>query len=435
MLSTEKNIMHGILFQSDQTQKISRIFLYFIVLSAIIHLAIDITTEADSFSLVTQFATLLLFGSVSIYDYFYPSNNTRIFFLVTIGTIHLSTRYYSYKQVVAPTLMWFPLIPPLLIFFIHSKKSHLISHLITLIVMSIAIIHKADFEPTFNIDSFNAMEMNALIGFITVNYILTFFFKKIDQSKDEYAELIKNRIDSEAHIAKLSSIGEMSGALAHEINNPLTIIRGSADILKIKLNKRQVDGLAEYNAQLDKIVSVTENISFLMKNVLSISSKEEQNSYSIESFLESLQIAESIVGNKLKLNDIELRYNSDEVNKFAYLAKEVVAQVLINLFSNAAYAIKDLDQRWIEIKADEDDRSIYIFVIDSGKGIKSETVEKMFEPFYTTKPKGEGTGFGLSLSSQMLAKFGSSISYFNYNGNTSFKITLNKNEVSENQNE
>ena len=101
-----------------------------------------------------------------------------------------------------------------------------------------------------------------------------------------------------------------------------------------------------------------------------------------------------------------------------------ISQILINLLNNSFDAIATLKNKWIEVKGFNEEGLIKIQITDSGTGIDKSVVEKMMNPFFTTKEVGKGTGLGLSISSEILKSHGGSLKYLEDSKNTTFLITL-----------
>lgn len=101
-------------------------------------------------------------------------------------------------------------------------------------------------------------------------------------------------------------------------------------------------------------------------------------------------------------------------------------QVLLNLINNAHDALENADEKWIEIKLEETENEIRLSVSDSGPGIPHELKEKIFNPFFTTKPVGKGTGMGLSISHGIVRSHHGSLEFNDKEKRTSFVNSLPK---------
>ena len=106
-----------------------------------------------------------------------------------------------------------------------------------------------------------------------------------------------------------------------------------------------------------------------------------------------------------------------------------IAQVLLNLLSNAYDAVENQDQRWVRITVSTRDADVHIAVLDSGPGVPPEIAERIMEPFYTTKGIGRGTGLGLSLSEGIAAAHGGHLGLDAGARPTRFVLTLKRAEA------
>ena len=104
-----------------------------------------------------------------------------------------------------------------------------------------------------------------------------------------------------------------------------------------------------------------------------------------------------------------------------------MSQVFLNLFSNSIDAMKKLNNKWIKIKIIKNNDLIKIMIIDAGKGISLEQQKKLFIPFYTTKPIGEGTGLGLGIIKGIVNSHGGRIFFDGESENTNFIIEIKSN--------
>lgn len=198
------------------------------------------------------------------------------------------------------------------------------------------------------------------------------------------------------HSAKLASLGEMSAGIAHEINNPLTIISSTLPLLK-KFREDE----ARFNIKIESIDKATQRVSKIVNGLRKYSRSSdatEMKSNSIEELIHEVLI---ICETKAKRNSTLLKTDIKATSKVQCDASEI-EQVLINLINNGIDAVTNLNERWVQINLFEEANHVIIQVLDSGLGISSDIEDKLFQPFFTTKPVGEGTGLGLSICKGIL---------------------------------
>jgi signal transduction histidine kinase len=245
-------------------------------------------------------------------------------------------------------------------------------------------------------DNHHALLITATIiinGFVAWKNIETnTFLKKMGEEIDKHrAQLI--------HSSKLASLGEMAGGIAHEINNPLQIISGNIEILEA-----MPDNLES--------ISIIKNTVVRIKSVvdgLRLFSQDSENTAKeptliLDVFNETL----SFCSEKFKNNGIHLEYNIDP-EVYIKCNHVDMSRVFLNLLNNAFDAIveeNNLTNRFVNISSEISDQKIILKFRDSGKIITPELKDKIFNPYFTTKSLGKGTGIGLSLSKGIIENHG-----------------------------
>lgn len=227
--------------------------------------------------------------------------------------------------------------------------------------------------------------------------------------------------------AKFFELGMMSAGIAHEINNPLTIIQArTTQLLRIYRNPNQQKELAH---GLEQILYTTDRIDRTIKGVRNVFYQQDQLPYER---LELKKIMDNVLvfcGQRLKNHGIELRLLN--IEGIYIQGHEVqMEQVFVNLINNSLDAIDKQDAKWIEIEAILNGGNVDIYFKDSGNGIDAEVVDHMMEPFFSTKGT-KGTGLGLTLINAILHKHGGNISYVSSAPHTTFLIELPIDETDE----
>ncbi|MDE4140429.1 MULTISPECIES: sensor histidine kinase [Rhodobacterales] len=232
--------------------------------------------------------------------------------------------------------------------------------------------------------------------------------------EDTYKQLVMSE--------KLASIGEITAGVAHEINNPVAVIQGNVDVMRMTLGP----GAAEVKTELDLIDNQVMRIGAIVSKLLQFARPSE-----FGTFKESVDIA-NVVTDCLVLVDHVLSKHNIVVDGHFDVAPAVridpgeLQQVIINLVINAAQAMKETGTLTLTLKAEERDGTpgACLTVADSGPGISEDHISEVFNPFYTTKP-GEGTGLGLSISQTLIQHAGGIITVRNRaEGGAAFAIWL-----------
>jgi len=241
----------------------------------------------------------------------------------------------------------------------------------------------------------------------------------IDDRKKTELKLIEEEIKSRQN-AKLAILGEISAGIAHEVNNPLTVIMGNIELLS-----KLIDRPEDFNQKIENIKKSCHRINTITKNLVKYARKNEGSDFKAIT-LESI-VTEALSLADLKAKKFNFHINFESHSQSKILCNEVeIEQVIVNLVNNAIDATKDLDDKWAKVTLDESDDKLILKVIDSGSSMSQEIVDKIFEPFFTTKDIGEGTGLGLSISRGILEKHNASISIDLDSKNTCFMIVFSK---------
>ena len=221
---------------------------------------------------------------------------------------------------------------------------------------------------------------------------------------------------------RLSSLGQMAGGVAHEINNPLAIIKGKATVIRRKLESQNID-LGNNLRDFDLIESTVDRIAKIIKGLKNYSRNAENDPFETVNAQALISDTLELCNNKLSSRSIQIKINCNE-NQIVECRPAQISQILLNLISNSIDAIESLDKKWIEINVSEFNNSVIFAISDSGTGINPSIVEKMMNPFYTTKPVGKGTGLGLSISKGIADVHGGSLKYMPNQQHTTFVLDL-----------
>ena len=241
--------------------------------------------------------------------------------------------------------------------------------------------------------------------------------------KSNVAELKKTR-NSFVQAEKLASIGTLTSGIGHEINNPLSGIKNCINRIA-----KDPSNLEQNILYLDLIKEATDKIEHVVQQLLNFSRKQDVVFEKINP-AEVLDNSIELAVYKLKKSNIEIKHSLCCI-QFVNASVNHLGQVFLNLFLNAIDAIderrkteSDLQGK-IEVKVEcEGDKSIIRF-IDNGTGIKQEAQHKIFDPFYTSKEVGKGTGLGLYVSFNIIKEHGGDLSFKSiYGEGTEFIIEL-----------
>jgi signal transduction histidine kinase len=251
--------------------------------------------------------------------------------------------------------------------------------------------------------------------------------------------------------AKMASLGELTAGIAHEIQNPLNFVNNFSDVNREMLEELKAESKkpkAERNEQMEAGL-----INDLIENETKINHHGKRADFIVKGMLEHSRTSSGertatninvLADEFLKLSYHGLRakdknFNAELVTRFdtsiprMNIVQQDIGRVLINLFGNAFYAVNQKQKTagpgykpTVEVKTEQQNGSVMISVKDNGTGIPENIRDKIMQPFFTTKPTGEGTGLGLSLSYDIVVKgHGGKIDLNSKEGEGSeFRVTL-----------
>ncbi len=207
---------------------------------------------------------------------------------------------------------------------------------------------------------------------------------------------------------KLAAIGQLSAGVAHEISNPLVAVIANAEMLKMTLDKDSDD----YEAA-DLILQGGERAQSVVKGLLDFA-REQQYAFKRIDLNESVQSALKLIGFQFKAAQVELNQQFGEKLDPIQASPEHIKSVWINLMINARDAMRDAGVEDPELdiitRASQDGQDfVEVVISDNGPGISDEKAAHIFEPFYTTKDPGKGTGLGLATCLRIVNQHGGTI--------------------------
>ncbi|MBU1229775.1 MAG: PAS domain S-box protein [Proteobacteria bacterium] len=246
---------------------------------------------------------------------------------------------------------------------------------------------------------------------------------------------ITKRLETEQQLiqaSKMATLGEMATGMAHELNQPLSVIKTAASFIVRKITRSEpLDPgiLAEMAQEIDAHV---DRASKIINHLREFGRKPEMKLEPVDAG-GILRRALDIFSQQLKLREIEVSVHLDQGLPLVLADAGRLEQVFINMLINARDAI---EEKWaaepkpegvkrIQLSASHDSQYVSVVIADTGCGIPSGVVEKIFQPFFTTKKVGKGTGLGLSISYGIVKDCGGDIRAYSTPGQgTRFIITL-----------
>ena len=258
-------------------------------------------------------------------------------------------------------------------------------------------------------------------------------FNKLDAAKQQVDKTLADLKQTQKQLIqaeKMASLGQLTAGIAHEIQNPLNFINNFSEV--------NADLIAEMKEEINK--GNFEEVKIIADNLKDHEEKIKYHGKRAESIVKGmLQHARNRTGQKelTDINDLcdeflRLSYHGLRAKDKSFNAKmqadldksidkinvvpQEIGSVLLNLFNNAFYAVNEKKQKLngsfeplVSVITKKENEKVVIKVIDNGFGIPQRSVDKVFQPFFTTKPPGQGTGLGLSLTYDVIKAHGGTI--------------------------
>ena len=270
--------------------------------------------------------------------------------------------------------------------------------------------------------------------------------------KSAYAEL-QNTQAMMVHSEKMKSLGELVAGIMHEINNPINFIYGnmthlsnySKDLIEvIELYSKYDIELSEENKKAVEELKETIDYAFLKTDMPDLIKSCKEGADRAKNIIQDLKSFSRM--EELSISDVDLVTEIDttlnilhnKIKNKAEIHKEYMSglpkieafggqlnQVFMNILDNAVGAIEKTGDIWIRINADKELKNLIIEIEDNGSGMDEETARKVFNPFFTTKPVGQGTGLGMTITYKIIKNHQGDISVTSKKGEgTKFTIRL-----------
>ncbi len=213
----------------------------------------------------------------------------------------------------------------------------------------------------------------------------------------------KHRMEATlAQSEKLAAVGQLAAGVAHEINNPLTAILANAQLLQRELNPDD-----DRQELVDLITRAGTRAAQVVRNLLDLARKEHYEFLPTD-INETIQNALALVHHELVSRPIQLTLDLAGDLPLIEASKDHLQGVWLNLMMNAIDALNNAPGE-LRVSTRQQGSAIHIILADTGMGIPPERIQRIFEPFYTTKNPGHGTGLGLSVCHRIVKQHGGHI--------------------------
>lgn len=249
---------------------------------------------------------------------------------------------------------------------------------------------------------------------------------KLSHYAQEMESLAADRARQLVHADRMATLGTLSAGIAHEINNPTTFIAGNTQTLErswnIILERLSHCGNALQDETISFVITeVPKMLAGIRKGVDRITAivgglknyaRQDIGEYKPFDIDEVIEDSIALCNNLLKYKIVVEKHIDQDLPKILGNSRKI-EQVLVNLLTNAADSMQAMEKGTIIIHTHQVQNQIYVHVQDTGPGLKEEAIQRMFDPFYTTKAEGKGTGLGLSISLGIIQEHGGALTGHN----------------------
>ncbi len=228
--------------------------------------------------------------------------------------------------------------------------------------------------------------------------------------------------------ARLISLGEITTAMAHEINSPLAQVYLTLDQVLLELERADIRK-SRLVRSLERAQQACKHISQIIEDIRTFGRFQEGQGNSVFSLKEVLQRSENVLRSRLLTHQVQLKKECPADLPWALGVPSKMEQVFVNLLSNAIDAMRQQPRRQIDLrvqvrKASSGSEMLEVRVQDSGPGVPEALKERVFEPFFTTKPLGKGRGMGLAIAHGLMREQGGELRCEPMPSGACFVVTL-----------
>ncbi|MBC7385395.1 MAG: PAS domain-containing protein [Cryobacterium sp.] len=223
----------------------------------------------------------------------------------------------------------------------------------------------------------------------------------------------RNKKSAEAAMlqsSKMASLGQMAAGVAHEVNNPITIIHGTAGLLRRAIDTNQMDPV-KLSSGLERIERTAMRISRIVRGLRMFTRSGQNDPMTMSQLDQIFEETLDLCRERFKDHRIDLKISPIPSVSLKCRPTQI-SQVFLNLLNNAFDAVVTLEDRWVEIDfTHAGAETLVVTITDSGKGISRDIQKRLMEPFFTTKEPGKGTGLGLPISRRIMEEHRGRLSF------------------------
>lgn len=264
--------------------------------------------------------------------------------------------------------------------------------------------------------------------YVLLIFLMFLFLLKENDRAERKLELALTELDEQRartfSSAKSAALGEMAAGISHEINNPMMAIGIKSDLLARQLRAPEPD-FNRMEVLVQDVRNLVKRVAEIVQGMRILGREGSTDNFELVDLSEAVNDALALGLERFRVRGIRLETKFEPAIEVRGRRVQL-AQVVLNLLNNAYDAVESLPEKWVVIECYRDDGKghICLVVTDSGRGIPSEYHDRVFQPFFTTKPIGQGTGLGLSMSRRIAQDHGGDLSLDTKSVQTRFVLEL-----------
>jgi len=274
--------------------------------------------------------------------------------------------------------------------------------------------------------NYNTKYINLFSIIATVHQLIggTYYYLKQSLGFEKESRSNLERLELEykknIHAHKMLSLGQMANGVAHEVNSPLMVISGNIELLR--RNQENIITIQD-KKNLEIIEKMVTRISTVVKALLNFSKSRDSQDIQNTSLTRIIESTVLLSETKFQLSGVTLNISCVEDIIIPCRPTEI-SQVIFNLLNNALESVQSVQTPVVTISVKRSSNYAAISIEDNGRGIPSAIMDRIWDPFFSTKDVGSGLGMGLSISKGLIESHQGQLNYFSQNGKTVFEVKL-----------
>lgn len=358
---------------------------------------------------------------------YFGFTNTGRFLLLISGNLVIFYFASAFKGEANFQFFFFSLSTAAFVHFSWEERKYFFLIILPVFLLLLGDFYSWDFfsvpHQTYNLQYLRLISTIAPLFQIALGFF--YFLKqsvKFEAESNENLKKLEIEYSKQIQVQKMSSLGEMAGGIAHEINNPLMVIIGTTYQIKKELEKALPPNHPVFS-RMEKIDSMVQRIVRIIQALRNFSRNSEHDMSELIELQTIINSTLDLCQERFVTNGIKLEISGDKNLKILCRPTEI-SQVLLNLLNNAFDATNLREGAKVSINTRVIDGKVEITVEDNGHGIDPHIVDKIMQPFFSTKDIGKGTGLGLSISKGLIEGHKGTLAFIPGVGKTTFQITL-----------